>query len=670
MTRADAPHTDPSGQVVPPASAVRVPPGTTRRPVLLPGMTQPVTVSTAPPSTPHPRPGHPVQVKHPPRPAPAPVIIRNVHVSVEQAPARPWSRPLDGDEELPNPARLILDDVTVAICPGQCTAITGPSGVGKSTLMRVITGEQEPSAGQVTVAGIDLNADNIERIRPLLGIVPQADVMHHDLTIDQTLTATADLRLPGLTRREREDRIDTIVVQLGLEMHRSKHVRDLSGGQRKRTSVAITLVSSPSVLILDEPTTGLDPDSEADVIVVLQHLADLGYTIIVVTHSPAVVARCDRVIAIGADPETKAGRVGFVGTPAERHDFFASHLDENDPDVEVCIYRQLRSLDPWLLNSSPAQSLRQTNVSVPMKRWLRHPAEPTRTAKWAHPVGQMRVQLNRTWTSARQAKDAWLQAGQAPVLVLLLWVLLGTGNLDSAAPGDTRLVIVFVTLAALILGFNNGSRELVSERPIYQRERLVGLSLPAYVASKLAWMAAMSSWQAACLTCFVMTQRRPATGTLFTSATLETVVLLFAITLTASVFGLAISAAASSERAAQLMVTVVVVLQLLLTGSFMSVEKPLLIGPAASTPAYWAFSSLAASNHLNSLEQRCDDAGEPLPIPLPSNASVRVPTATCSARWKPEQNSLTTALTALVLQIAAAAAATGFLLKRREQHRD
>ncbi|MGO4424979.1 ABC transporter ATP-binding protein, partial [Streptomyces sp. MCAF7] len=183
--------------------------------------------------------------------------------------------------------------------------------------LRALTGYRPADRGQVLYDHRDLYAQFAE-LRHRIGLVPQDDILHKELTVDTALKYAARLRFPGDTKAaERKARIDEVLQELRLDVHRGKKVSSLSGGQRKRVSVALELLTKPSLLFLDEPTSGLDPGLDRNVMKLLRELADDGRTVLVVTHSVAELALCDRVLVMAP-----GGSVAYFGPPGEALDFF------------------------------------------------------------------------------------------------------------------------------------------------------------------------------------------------------------------------------------------------------------------------------------------------------------------------------------------------------------
>ena len=213
--------------------------------------------------------------------------------------------------------RILVDDVSLAVGPGELVAVIGASGAGKTTLLETLVGAQSPSAGRVTVDGVDVATD---RDRADVGLVPQDDIIHRDLPLRETLRYAARLRLPGSAGRDEVDRTtDRVLAELDLTARADVPVRDLSGGQRKRASIAVELLTRPRVLALDEPTSGLDPATSAEVLRVLRRVAQGGTTVLLTTHAPRRRARtatgssCSRRAAgwpTTARPPTRRARFG------------------------------------------------------------------------------------------------------------------------------------------------------------------------------------------------------------------------------------------------------------------------------------------------------------------------------------------------------------------------
>ena len=205
---------------------------------------------------------------------------------------------------------VLLDRVGFTLHDRTFLAVVGPSGAGKSTLINAITGFRPATEGTVRYNGRDLYAE-YDELRRRIGLVPQDDVVHTQLTVRQALGFAAELRFPpDVSRADRTSRVDEVMAELGLTHRADVVVGALSGGQRKRVSVALELLTRPSLLVLDEPTSGLDPGYERTLMDLLRSLADGGRTVIVVTHSVQSLMLCDRVLFLAP-----GGHTAYFGPP-------------------------------------------------------------------------------------------------------------------------------------------------------------------------------------------------------------------------------------------------------------------------------------------------------------------------------------------------------------------
>ena len=206
----------------------------------------------------------------------------------------------------------LLDGISLTARPGTLTAIIGGSGAGKTTLSRLIAGYTRPSSGTVTFEGHNIHAE-YATMRSRIGMVPQDDVVHRQLTVNQALGYAAELRLPPDTsKEERAQVVAQVLEELDLTKHADTRVDKLSGGQRKRASVALELLTQPSLLLLDEPTSGLDPALDRQVMLMLRQLADAGRVVLVVTHSVSYLDVCDQILLIAP-----GGKTAFNGPPSQ-----------------------------------------------------------------------------------------------------------------------------------------------------------------------------------------------------------------------------------------------------------------------------------------------------------------------------------------------------------------
>lgn len=212
----------------------------------------------------------------------------------------------------------ILDDVSLTIHNGELVAILGGSGAGKTTFMNCINGFEPATSGTVLMNGSDLYK-NYQVHKSSIGYVPQQDIVHDNLTLEDMLTYTGKLRLPSdITKQELQQRVTEVMEMVDLLPQKDTYIKKLSGGQRKRASIAVELISDPPLCFLDEPTSGLDPEAETNLMHQLRNLStEKGKTVIVITHTLQNIHLFDKIIFLAP-----GGKLCFYGTPDEGKKFF------------------------------------------------------------------------------------------------------------------------------------------------------------------------------------------------------------------------------------------------------------------------------------------------------------------------------------------------------------
>lgn len=214
--------------------------------------------------------------------------------------------------------KSILDHVSLTINPGELVAILGGSGAGKTTFMNCINGFEPATEGRVLINGTELYK-NYQSIKSSIGYVPQQDIVHDDLTLEAMLTYTGKLRLPkDVSKQELAQRVAEVLDMVDLGPQKDTFIKKLSGGQRKRASIAVELISDPSLFFLDEPTSGLDPEAETNLMHQLKGLSEKkGKTVIVITHTLQNIRLFDKVIFLAP-----GGKLCFYGSPEQAEQFF------------------------------------------------------------------------------------------------------------------------------------------------------------------------------------------------------------------------------------------------------------------------------------------------------------------------------------------------------------
>jgi ABC-type multidrug transport system ATPase subunit len=476
--------------------------------------------------------------------------------------------------------KRILDEVSLSIYPGEFVAIVGGSGTGKTSLIHVLNGFSPATSGELRYNGLNLY-ENLSLFRSLLGYVPQDDIVHPELSVERTLYYAARLRLPQDTRREEiAERMEEVLAVVDLADRRDTEVRRLSGGQRKRVSLAVELLAKPKAFFLDEPTSGLDPALEGRMMALFRDLTESGTTVVASTHVTQSLRMCDKIAWLG-----RGGRLVFFGSPAEalRH-FGVQHFGE--------VYDLLEAPDGpdrWsaaFLSSRAYRSNIAERLPAPLtadKEEL--PALGGQPGSASAAAGSLRQLF---WLTARYAevvvrdtRNLALLLLQAPAVALALLLLFDRHVfvLPAEGGGDARRAmgaLLMMTASAIWLGASNAAREITKEIPIYARERLVNLRILPYVLSKVAVLSLLCLVQSAALVGIF-------------AAGIDLTVLGWAIypKLLAVVFltalgglsmGLLVSAVVGNSDRAMAIVPILLIPQLMFAGALVPVER--MLGPA------------------------------------------------------------------------------------------
>ncbi|MDX6580963.1 MAG: transport system ATP-binding/permease protein [Solirubrobacterales bacterium] len=448
--------------------------------------------------------------------------------------------------------KRILEPTSLSIEPGELVAIIGESGAGKSTLLRALAGVTPPSRGRVTLNGEDL----LGRLTDV-GYVPQDDIVHALLTVREALAYAARLRLPeDVSGEEVDAAVARVLGELSLAEHAETMIGSLSGGQRKRTGVATELLNRPSVLFLDEPTTGLDPGLETQLMTLFRELSRAGRAIAIVTHATKNLELCDRVVVMG-----RGGVLTFDGPPSAAKEFFGV----GDYDG---IYTALPDREPreWrtgfeATRSGPgAIALPPEHVAVDRRRR-------------AHLLPQLRVLTGRYLRLfLRDRRNLLLLLGQAPVLALFGVALFESGILDRGGGngGDAVNMLFLMAITVIWLGAIDAAPEIVKERAVVEREFAVGARVSAYLASKLIVLIGLVAVQTL-LYAGVLLAFRPLDSSLTAYATV--LGLLVATGIASVTMGLLVSALVRTQDQAMSLIPLAVIPQLLFAGAIVPLDR-------------------------------------------------------------------------------------------------
>ncbi|MGV0991700.1 MAG: ATP-binding cassette domain-containing protein [Mycobacterium sp.] len=488
--------------------------------------------------------------------------------------------------------KTLLDNISLTARPGTLTAIIGPSGAGKSTLAKLIAGYTHPTSGTVSFEGHNIHADYAS-LRSRIGMVPQDDVVHGQLTVQQALMYAAELRLPpDTTTEDRQAVVEQVLSELEMTQHADTRVDKLSGGQRKRASVALELLTGPSLLILDEPTSGLDPALDRQVMTMLRQLADAGRVVLVVTHSLTYLDVCDQVLLLAP-----GGKTAFCGPPSQ---IGAAMGTTNWADIFSTVAGDPQAAsDRYLARTGPTPPPPPAEAPSDI-------GEPTHTS------------LLRQFSTIvrRQTRLIISDRGYFIFLALLPFIM---GVLSLAVPGNAGFgipdpmgdapnepgqILVLLNVGAIFMGTALTIRDLIGERPIFRREQAVGLSTTAYLLAKVSVYTAFALAQSGIVTAIVLwgkggpTQGAVALG----KPGLELFVDIAATCVASANLGLLLSALAKSNEQIMPLLVVAIMSQLVFSGGMIPVTNRLVLDQMSwITPARWGFAASASTVDLNTL---------------------------------------------------------------------
>ena len=513
----------------------------------------------------------------------------------------------------------ILQDVSLSIKPQEFVAVVGGSGAGKSTLVTALCGFKPATEGAVLLNGVDLY-QNFDAYRNDMGYVPQDDIIHVDLTVYKALDYAARLRMPADTsRQEREQRIREVIDELDLKACAERTIKQLSGGQRKRVSIGVELLTRPSLFFLDEATSGLDPATEAAMMKLLRKLADQGRTIILITHATKNVMACDKVVFLA-----RGGLLAYFGPPEDALKYFGvKDFDE--------IYERLES------GGTPEEWAQRFLASAQLQEYVVRPLNEVACA-WSGPGGYGGPQLpayaspygggyggayapgggarpgaktrrSSSWSQfvilssrylniiRRDKKTALLLLLLSPLLGVMDFVTWKRNLFDPVLGSATKVVtMLFMTcLIAVLVGTITSVREIVKEDAIYRRERMVCVRVFPYVASKVAVGSIFAVYSAVVLFAFKL--GAVSFAHLSTGGLVKLFIPFLLGTFAGLMWGLLVSAVAPSEDRAMLLVILVLVPQFIFSGGMMPVADLGVAGKVFGvlTSTRWGLGAMATA---------------------------------------------------------------------------
>jgi ABC transport system ATP-binding/permease protein len=566
-----------------------------------------------------------------------------------------------GLKKVGNNETILINDVSIIIPPRKFVALVGGSGAGKSTLMDALNGLRPAQQGRILYNGQDYY-QNLAAFSTQLGYVPQDDIVHRDLTVERALYYAARLRLPeDFTEDQVKQRIDEVLEDVEMTFRRHLPISKLSGGQRKRVSIALELLANPSVFFLDEPTSGLDPGLDRKMMFLLRKLADKGHTIILVTHATNNINACDYVCFL-----CQGGRLAYYGPPEEAKTYFGkadfaeiySALEPTEQNKDIPAQAEAR------FRASPEY---QKYVQAPLQQGpagqttIQQPTTAAKPAKRDNALKQFMILAQRYLELLRNdTGNLLILLLQAPVIgVILLFladrhvfdpnsiafcpsvtiaglppeatnfkgscqaaiatlqqamanpataqVVASKGGADAAlnnliqigSGGDAQKILFIMAFAAVMFGCINGAREIVKEAAIYRRERAVNLGIMPYLFSKIAVLGVLSLLQSAVLVLFVEL-KAPLQHGVFLPPVLETYITMSLTALAGLMVGLTVSAIAPNNDRAMSFIPIILIPQVIFSGIIFPLNNAVLKFLGMFFAAGWAMAGLGTSLGLHS----------------------------------------------------------------------
>jgi ABC-type multidrug transport system ATPase subunit len=499
------------------------------------------------------------------------------------------------DREHRGQMKTILDDVSLAIRPREFACIIGPSGSGKSTLLSALSGRYQADEGTVLLNGEDLY-ENFDSLKQNLAVVPQRDVLHDVLTLNRALWYTAKLRLPAdMSRQDIDERIAEMLKSVHLTEQRRNPIRRLSGGQTKRASWVNEAICNPSLIFLDEVTSGLDQQTDAEMMQLFRQMADDGKTIVCVTHSVTYVEEnCDLLVILAP-----GGVLAFVGPPEAAFEYF--YIPRLGDVYERLSLRPPHEWQERFRKNPLYEQYVQRRLPQPTSEAVKRTELPKkRQADGLLVFWRQFSLLTRRYMAIQWAdkRPLIMMLGQSLfIAALLVWLFGNIAKLDDV-PEAKRManlyygyydtgwddlvdeekqpfldeaeeakradfsskVLFLLCISCMWFGCNNAAKEIVKERTIYGKERDVGLHVVSYYGSKLALLGVLSVVQATVLYWIVRY------FTCLGGEAPQQWLLLSLSSLTGVAMGLAISAIANSTDLAATIVPISLIPQIIFAG--------------------------------------------------------------------------------------------------------
>jgi ABC transport system ATP-binding/permease protein len=526
--------------------------------------------------------------------------------------------------------KILLEGITFPLPERSFLAVIGPAGAGKSTLLNALTGKRPAAEGTVLYDNRDLYK-SYDELRHRIGLVPQQSCTHDQLTARSALGYAAELRFPSDTgATERRARVEEVLGELEMTEHGNTRVERLSGGQNKRVNIGLELLTRPSLLFLDEPTSPLDPHLKRELMEKMRRMADKdaeeGQSVIVITHDveSKLLDLADRLIVLAP-----GGKMAYFGPPKEGLKYFGK-------DDWADVFKEFSS-DPrrdWMGEYKKSTDYRRY-IEQPMTPSPRRTAPPTPEQREEAAPPRQRGRLRQLSTlSRRYARVMSVDRGYlmfTALLPLILGVLvrvvsgsngLFSGQNDTSSK-NVQTTLLILVMAACLSGTANSIREIIKEREIYERERMAGLSPGAYLFSKVMVLGLVSVIQTLIIVALGLVGQKMPPKSVFGQPLAEILIATAVLCLVSMLLGLMVSTLVTKGEQTMPALVVITMLEVVFSGGVLA-----LVGAAAwvasIAPARWGFGALASTVGLNKINDE---------LAPPTKPGQRPPAVAHDALW-------------------------------------
>ena len=464
----------------------------------------------------------------------------------------------NGIEKVYNNSIVGLQSTHLSLTSNKLVAIMGPSGCGKSTLLKALNGDTPPTKGQVFLFDLELT-ENYEYLKTLIGYVPQDDIVHSQLTVKQCLYYSARLR--NIPEENIENRITEVLQDLKIEERKNSLISELSGGQKKRVSIALELLAKPLLLFLDEPTSPLDPYVIKEFLDILKELTDNGTTVIMVTHKPDDLEYMDEVIFMA-----EGGAMAYHGDVTT----YKKYFEVTSP---VDVYNKISGKNAiiWIDRFRNNQNRKSTQSKQ---------IEGIKNKSNISVISQFYWLLSRYIKIKTQDKgNFYLMLIQAPIIAVLICMIFS--EVTGAVP--------FISaIAAIWFGSNNAAKEIVSEMAIYKRERMYNLSIFPYIFSKISVLSLFSIVQSAIYILIIYIYFSNQAVEVRLVNPIQAFCWMSFVSIVSSLFGLCISSLSKTTEIVMTTVPIVLIPQIMLAGLIAKIGSPIVEFISYLTLSRWA----------------------------------------------------------------------------------